>query len=164
MLDNLNKKYLYLSASISVVLFLLLNFILGPTSVFGLTALIQNKTGYFFGVDLNTFDYLLISSIPICGLMLTEKRKRKNLSEILKGNLIICLSCILTFSIGLFILISKIGSPSENPLFPEYLRVEPFRQYSLFFIILGVLLPFLFTRKEAEETKSEIELIGRQNE
>ena len=147
MLDNLNKKYLYFSISISVALFILLNFILGPTSVFGLAEFIQNKTGYFFGVDINTFDYLLISSIPICGLMLTKKRKRKNLSEILKDNLIICLSCVLTFSIGLFILISKIGSPSENPFFPEYLRVEPFKQYSLFFIILGLILPFIFTRK-----------------
>lgn len=163
MLDNLNKKHLYLSISISVLLFLFLNFILGPTSVFGLAEFIQNKTNYFFGVDINTFDYLFISLIPICSLILSEKRKRKNLSEILKDNLIICLSCILTFSIGLFILISKIGSLSENPLFPEYIRVEPFKQYSLFFIILGLILPFLFTRK-VEETKSKIELIGKLNE
>ena len=134
MLENLNKKYLYFSISISVALFILLNFILGSTSVFGLAELIQNKTGYFFGVDINTSDYLLISSIPIFSILLTEKRKRKNLSEILQDNLIICLSCVLTFSIGLFILLSKIGSPSENPLIPEYLRTEPFKQYSLFFI------------------------------
>ena len=164
MLDNLNKKHLYLSISISVVLFIFLNFILGPTSVFGLAEFIQNKTNYFFGVDINTLDYLLISSIPVCGLMLSEKRKRQNLSEILKDNLIICLNCLLTFSIGLLILISKIGSPSENPLIPEYLRVEPFKQYSSFFIILGLILPFLFTRKVVEETKSEIELIGKLNE
>lgn len=164
MLQSLNKKYLYLSISISVVLFILLNFILGPTSVFGLAEFIQNKTGYFFGIDINTSDYFLISSIPICGLMLTGKRKRTYLSVILKDNLIICLSCVLTFSIGLIILISKIGNPSENPLIPEYLRVEPFKQYSLFFIILGLILPFLFTRKVVEETKNEIELIGKQNE
>jgi hypothetical protein len=164
MLQSLNKKYLYLSISISVVLFILLNFIVGPTSVFGLAEFIQNKTGYFFGIDINTSDYFLISSIPICGLMLTGKRKRTYLSEILKDNLIICLSCVLTFSIGLIILISKIGSPSKNPLFPEYLRVEPFKQYSLFFIILGLILPFLLTRKVVEETKNEIELIGKQNE
>lgn len=160
----MNRKIKVLSISISVVLFIFLNFILGPTSVFGLAQFMQNKTGYFFGVDINTLDYLFISSIPICGLMLSEKRKRKNLSEILKDNLIICLSCILTFSIGLFILISKIGSLSENPLIPQYLRVEPFKQYSLFFIILGLTLPFLFTRKVVEETKSEIELIGKLNE
>lgn len=160
----MNRKIKVLSISISVFLFILLNFLLGPTSVFGLAGFLQNKTGYFFGVDINTFDYLLISSIPICGLMLTEKRKRKNLSEILKDNLIICLSCLLTFSIGLLILISRIGSPSQNPLIPEYLRVEPFKQYSLFFIFLGLILPFLLTRKEVKETKSEIELIGKQNE
>lgn len=160
----MNRKIKVLSISISVFLFILLNFILGPTSVFGLAEFLQNKTGYFFGVDINTFDYLLISSIPICGLILTEKRKRKNLSEILKDNLIICLSCVLTFSIGLLILISRIGSLSQNPLIPEYLRVEPFKQYSLFFIFLGIILPFLLSRKEVEETKSEIELIGKQNE
>lgn len=153
MLDNLNRKYLYLSISISVVLFILLNFILGPTSVFGLAEFIQNKTGYFYGVDINTFDYLLISSIPICSLMLTEKRKQKNLSEILKDNLIICLSCILTFSIGLLILISKIGSPSENPLIPEYLRVEPFKAFSIFLIALGILLPFLLIKKKTDNVK-----------
>lgn len=160
----MNRKIKVLSISISISLFLLLSFILGPTSVFGLAEYIQNKTGYFFGVDINNSDYLLISSIPICSLILTEKRKRKNLSEILKCNLIICLSCVLTFSIGLFILISKIGSPSENPLFPEYLRVEPFKQYSLFSIVSGLILPFLFTQKEVEETKSGVELIGKQNE
>ena len=147
MLDNLNKKYIYLSISIAVTLFIVLNYILGPTSVFGLAEFIQNKTGYFFGVDINTSDYLLVSSIPICGLILTKKKKRNNLFEILKHDLIICLSCILIFSIGLFILTSKIGSPSENPLIPQYLRVEPFKQYSLFFITLGLVLPFLFTRK-----------------
>jgi len=156
MFDNLNKKHLYLSISISVTLFVLLNFILGPTSVFGLTEFIQNKTGYFFGLDINTSDYLLISSIPICGLLLTEKRKRKNLSEILKNNLIICLSCVLIFSIGLFILISKIGSLIENPLIPEYIRVEPFKQYSSFFIFLGLILPFLFTQKKLKKWKAKL--------
>lgn len=160
----MNRKIKVLSISISVFIFILLNFILGPTSVFGLAEFLQNKTGYFFGVDINTFDYLLISSIPICGLMLTEKRKRKNLSDILKDNLIICLSCVLTFSIGLLILISRIGSPSQNPLIPEYLRVEPFKQYSLILIILGLILPFLFPRKVVEETKNEIERIGKLNE
>ncbi|WP_026726535.1 hypothetical protein [Flavobacterium sasangense] len=164
MLDSLNKKYIYLSILISVIIFILLNFILGPTSVFGLAELIQNKIGYFFGVDINTLDYLLISSIPICSLMLTEKRKRVKLTKILKANLIICLSCVLTFIIGLFILISEIGSPSENPLIPKYLRVEPFKQYSSFFIILGLILPFLFTQKVVKEVKSEIELIKKQNE
>lgn len=160
MLDNLNKKYLYISISNSIVIFILLNFILGPTSVFGLAELIQNKTSYFFGVDINTSDYLLISLIPICGLMLMEKRKRKNLSEILKNNFIIFLSCILTFSIGLLILISKIGSPSENPLIPTYLRVEPFKAYSTFLIALGILLPLLVIKKGVENGENIIEQIG----
>lgn len=160
MLNNLNKNQLYLSITITSVLFIFLNFVIGPTSVFGLAEFIQNRTGYFFGVDINTLDYFLISLIPICGKILAEKRKRKNLSEILKNNLIIFLSCILTFSIGLFILISKIGSPSENPLIPEYLRVEPFKAFSTFFIALGILLPFLLIKKNVESVENIIEEIG----
>lgn len=149
----MNRKNIVLSISLAVFLFLSLNFIAGPTSVFGLAAFVQNKTGYFFGVDISTFDYLLISLIPICGLMLTEKRKRKNLSNILKYSFIICLSCVSTFSIGLFILLSRIGSPSQNPLLPEYLRVAPFRQYSSILIILGLLVPFLLTKKSSFRTE-----------
>ncbi len=164
MLVNLNKRNLYLSISISVATFILLNFILGPTSLFGLAEFIQHKTGYFFGVDTSTLDYLLISLIPICGLMLAEKMKRKSLSDILKQNVIILLSCTLTFSIGLLILITEIGSPGENPLIPENLRVEPFKIYSSFFIALGIILPFIFIQKVVEVTESGIEEIGKKNE
>lgn len=164
MLNNLNKNKLYLSITISCVLFIILNFIIGPTSVFGLAEFIQNSTGYFFGVDINTLDYFLISLIPVFGLMLNSKHKENSITEIIKDNLIISISCIVTVSIGLLILISKIGSPSANPLIPEYLRVEPFKIYSTFFIGIGIILPFLFIRKVVKVTKSEIELIGKQNE
>ncbi|WP_291118396.1 hypothetical protein [Flavobacterium sp. UBA6135] len=128
-----------------------MNFILGPTSVFGLTEFIHNKTGYFFGVDTNTLDYFLLALIPIFGLFLNSKRKRNSLEEILKYNLIILLSCFITFIIGLLMLITKIGS-LENPLIPEYLRVEPFKEYSLFIIALGIILPFLLLKKDIKET------------
>jgi hypothetical protein len=140
-----------------------LNFILGPSSVFGLAEFIQKKTGYFFGVDINSLDYILISSLPFIGFLINTKRKESNLTETLKTSLIISLSCIGTFSIGLCLLISKIGSPSENPLFPEYLRVEPFKEYSSFLIALGIVLSFLFTKKNIEETENGIEEIGREN-
>lgn len=161
MLKKLNRNQLYPLILISCLLFIFLNFIIGPTSIFGLAGFIQNKTGYFFGVDINTFDYLLISLIPIFGLLLNSERKINSLAEILKDNLTILLCCIITFSIGLFILITKIGSPSANPLIPEYLRVEPYKIYSTFFIGIGILLPFLLTKKHVEKTENEIEEIGK---
>lgn len=164
MLNNLNKNQLYLPITISCVLFIILNFIIGPTSVFGLAKLIQNRTGYFFGIDINTLDYFFISLIPIFGLLLNSKKKVNSFAEILKDNLTILLCCLITFSIGILLLITKIGSPSSNPLIPEYLRVEPFKIYSTFFIGIGIILPFLFIRKVVKATKSEIELIGKHNE
>lgn len=162
-MNSFNKNHLYLSIAISCILFIFLNFILGPTSVFGLAEFIQNKIGYFFGVDINTFDYFLIASIPIFGLLLNSKRKENDLAEILKDNLTILLSCFVTLSVGLFILITKIGSPGENPLIPEYLRVEPFKEYSTFIIALGIVLPFLLIKKNVEKTEDGIEEIGMEN-
>jgi len=159
MMDKLNKKHLYLSVSISFTLFIILNFILDPSYVFGLVKFIQNKTGYFFGVDINTLDYFFISLIPIFGLLLNSRRKENSFAEIIKDNFTISISCILTFSIGLLILISKIGSPGENPRIPEYLRVEPFKIYSTFFIIAGIILPFFLIKNKLKNVENEIEEI-----
>jgi hypothetical protein len=162
-LNSFYKNHLYLSIAISCVLFNFLNFILGPTSVFGLAEFLQNKIGYFFGVDINTFDYFLIASIPLFGLLLNSKRKENGLAKILKDILTIILSCMVTFSVGLFILITKIGSPGENPLIPEYLRVEPFKEYSSFIIAFGIVLPFLLIKKNVEKAEDEFEEIGMEN-
>ena len=161
MLNNLNKNQLYLSITISCVLFIFLNFVIGPTSVFGLAEFIQNQTGYFFGVDINTIDYSLISLIPILGLLLNYKNEIKKFPKILKDNLTILFCCFITFVIGLFILTTKIGSPSANPLIPEYLRVEPFKIYSTLFIGLGMFVPFLLNKKYSKKTENEIEEIGK---
>ncbi|MNL22912.1 hypothetical protein D3C87_1442740 [compost metagenome] len=163
MLNSLNKNQLYILISISTVLFVILNFIIGPTSVFGLAEFIQNKTGYFFVIDINTLDYFLISSIPFIGILINSKRKINSLTEILKVDFTILLSCIGTFSIGLCLLITKIGSPSENPLIPEYLRVEPFKEYSSFLIALGIILTFLLIKNDVKETENRIEEIGMEN-
>ncbi|MNQ68375.1 hypothetical protein D3C85_829270 [compost metagenome] len=85
------------------------------------------------------------------------------MTEILKVDFTILLSCIGTFSIGLCLLITKIGSPSENPLIPEYLRVEPFKEYSSFLIALGIILTFLLIKNDVKETENRIEEIGMEN-
>jgi hypothetical protein len=88
--------------------------------------------------------------------------KRNNFTEIIKANVIIFLSCISTFSFGLIILISKIGSPGENPLIPQYLRVEPFKIYSTFFIALGIIIPFFLIKIVVKEIENGIDEIGKQ--
>jgi hypothetical protein len=162
MLNNLNKNQLYSSTAISFAIFIFLNFSIGATSVFGINKFLQNKTGYYFGVDINTLDYFLISLIPFFGLLLNSKMKRNNFTEIIKANVIIFLSCISTFSFGLIILISKIGSPGENPLIPQYLRVEPFKIYSTFFIALGIIIPFFLIKIVVKEIENGIDEIGKQ--
>lgn len=75
MLNSLDKNQLYISISISFVLFITLNFILGSTTVFGLAEFVQSKTGYFFGVGINTLDHFLISLIPLLGLLIRNDAK-----------------------------------------------------------------------------------------
>ena len=163
MCNSLNKNQLRISIAISLVLFIILNFIIGPTSIFGLAEFIQNKTGYFFGVGTNTLDYFLISLIPFIGLLINYKRKINSLTAILKVDLMILLCCIVTFSIGLWLLLSKIGSPGENPLLPQYLRLEPFKEYSAFLIVSGIILAFLLVKNDVKETENKIEEIGVEN-
>ena len=107
-------------------------------------------------------DYFLISLIPIFGITLSSISKKNNLLEILKYNLIIFLSCILIFFVGLLLLLSQLGTLVANPLFPEYLRIEPFNYYSSLFISFGIALPFIFTRNKVEENRNDIDEIGQQ--
>ena len=85
---------------------------------------------------------------------MNSKKKENGFIKIIKDNLIISLCCFITFSVGLLILITKIGSPSSNPLILEYLRVEPFRIYSTFFIGIGIILPFFLIKDKALENQS----------
>jgi hypothetical protein len=139
MLNNKNENHLYFLMLIFVVIFIFLNFSIGPTSIFGMAKFIQDKTGGFFGVDINTLDYLLISLVPIFGLLQNSQSKRNSFTDILKKNVIISITSIATFSVGLLILILKIGSPSENQLIPKHLRVDPFKFYATFLIALEII-------------------------
>lgn len=161
MLKRINRNQLYLSILMSLIIFIVLAFIIEPTSIFGFEQIILNKTGYFFGVDIGILDYFLISLIPIFGLVIYYKKKMNGFKEILKVNLIMLLSCVLTFSIGLLLLISKLGSPGENPLIPKYLRVEPFQNYSTCLIAIGIILPFILLKKNIKEINNKIEEIGK---
>lgn len=143
---------------------MILNFSIGPTLLFGVADFIQNETGYFFRIDINTLDYLLISLIPIFGFLLNSKSKRNSVAEILKANAIITLTCVSSFTIGVLILISRIGSIVENPLIPQSIRVEPFKFYSTFLLAFGIILPFLLIKSEIKNLENNIDEIGKQSE
>ncbi len=160
MLSSISKAQLYISASLSVTLFLLLTLGIEPTTVFGLVEFLQLQTGYFFGVGTGTVDYCLISSIPIMGVLLSAKRKTVTLMTMVKYNLIILCCCFVTFGLGLCLLITEIGSPGENPLIPKYLRAEPFTGYSSLMIALGIALPLILFERGLHETEDGIEEIG----
>lgn len=157
-MKNIEKKRLYLTFLISLIIFVILNFGLGQTNLFGITELLQNITNYYFGVGIFTFDYLVIASFPIFAILLNSKRKKHNFLSIIFDNIIIIISSIFTFVIGLIIL-TQIGN-IKNPLIPQYLLAEPFKVYSTFFISCGIIIPFLLIKKEEQENKDEIENIG----
>lgn len=150
-------KYIALTV-ISILIFLLLNFGLGPTTLFGLSQLIQDITHYYFGIEINTIDYLIIASFPIFGMLLSKKQGSNSLLILFFDNLKIIISCLVTFFIGLLI-ITIFGKP-ENPLIPQYLIIEPFHLYSAFWIGFGIIFPFLLTPK-AKIKNDEINSIGK---
>ncbi|WP_296145646.1 hypothetical protein [uncultured Flavobacterium sp.] len=155
-MKNTEKQYIILTG-ISILIFLLLNFEIGPTTLFGLAQQIQDITHYYFGIDIHTIDYLIIASFPIFGILLSKRQGNNSFLLLLFNNLKIIISCLITFFIGLLIL--TIFEKPENPLFPQYLIFEPFHLYSAFWICIGVIFPFLLTPK-TEIKNDEIDSIG----
>jgi hypothetical protein len=126
----------YLAFSISIISFLLLNFLFATKTLFGFDQFILKQTNYFFGITTETIDYFLISCIPIIAL---KFNKNTNLPTFLFNAFLIYTSTILVFLIGT-VLLTTFGT-LENPLIPRYLLVEPFRLYSAVLICIGISFP-----------------------
>ncbi|PKB42490.1 hypothetical protein AX016_0657 [Cellulophaga sp. RHA19] len=150
--DNLKKQIL----GISGLIFLILTFGIGPTNIFGLEQIIQDKTDYFFGVTIYFLDYGLLSLIPFFGIMLNSKRTEFKYSELIIDILKILFWTIFLFIIGLYLL-TFIGKPS-SPLIPQYLITEPIFLYSTIIIGIGISIPFLFAKPKKKS--DEINEIG----
>ncbi|MDO6854896.1 hypothetical protein Q4599_14990 [Cellulophaga lytica] len=138
--NNLKK----ISLGVSVVIFMIFTFVIGPTNVFGLEKYLQNNTNYFFGVSTYYLDYALLAFIPFFGIFLNYKRNSLNYFWLLIHIAILLFSAILSFIIGLYIL-TFIGKPT-NPLVPKYIVTEPIFLYSTICIGIGILIPFILVK------------------
>lgn len=159
-MKNKEKPYIALVV-ISILIFLLLNFGIGPTTLFGLVEPIQDITNYYFGIIIDTIDYLIIACFPIFGMLLSKRQRSNSLLLLLLENLKIIISCLITFFIGLLIIVI-FGKP-QNPLIPQSLIFETFHLYSAFWIAIGIIIPFLVTSK-VEIKNDEINSIGNNND
>ena len=138
----------------SILIFLL--FFLGIINPLDLNDSIFKITGYFFGLSFNNLDYLVISSIPIFGMLLNSMRNEFKIIELGKDILTILLFVLITSGIGLYIL-TYIGK-LDSPFIPEYLLREPFSLYSTLIFGIGIGIPFLFVKRT--EKLNDINKIG----
>ncbi|KGO86682.1 hypothetical protein [Flavobacterium suncheonense] len=160
-MTNNQQQTKYIALVISILIFLSLNFGLGPTTLFGMAETMQNLTHYYFGVGTFTIDYLMIALFPFFSVLLLTKRENFSFIELITNSFKILICSLIAFSVGLLIL-TKIGK-HENPLIPEYLLTEPFNLYSTFWIGIGIIIPFLLKNK-TEQKIIEIDNIGQKSE
>lgn len=152
-MNKIPKKIKNLVFGLSILIFLIFNFGLETTTLFGLAEIIQEKTNYSFLVEIDKIDFIAIASIPIFGMLLNSKRNSFKISEFIIDSLKILLSIIIMFGIGLYIL-TFIGKPT-NPLIPQDLITEPIFLYSTLIIAIGIFIPFLLTKQNKNKTKIE---------
>jgi hypothetical protein len=158
-LNKIATQIKYLIYGLCGLIFLALNFGIGAKLHIGLIENLQKLTDYHFGISTNTLDYLTLASFPIFGMLYNSTRKEFKKVELIKDILTVLLFIIITFGIGLYLLI-YLGRNS-NPLIPEYLLIEPFDLYSTLLIGIGILIPFLIIKRT--EKRSEINDIGIKN-
>ncbi len=156
-LNNIPLKIKIICIGISILIFALLNYDL--VSYYILWNGLEKITDYHFIISINTFDNLIFSSFPIFGLILNSKRKEyKNLELIIDiSKILVSIAIVLGIATSLLIIF---GVPN-NPLIPKNLLTEPFNEYSVLALGIGILIPFLFIKRN--EKLSEINDIGIHN-
>ncbi len=159
-LKKISQKNKYLIIGGSILTFLILNWGLGPTTVFGLVNFIQNITDKFFGVSTSTFDYLVIASFPLFAGFISVRQENVSAKNIIFNYFKILLSSSITFILGL-IYLDNFGK-LKNPLIPEYLVAENFTNFSVITIFMGIIFPIILSKKHTK-IDSEIENIGINN-
>ena len=158
-MNKIPKKIKYLNFGISLLIFLILNsgFILFNNLWSGLERIFD----YHIALSTNPLDYLVFASIPIFGMVLNSKRPSYKATDLIIDNLKILLSVLLTFGIGFYLL--TIFSKPTNPLIPQNLLIEPFNAYSVLIIGVGILIPFLFTKRNNMLADTQNMLADTQN-
>ncbi|MEM6684595.1 MAG: hypothetical protein AAF617_02275 [Bacteroidota bacterium] len=123
----------------------MLNFGIRDQLQISLTDSLQKLTTYYFGISINTIDYLALASIPFFGMLYNSTRKTVFTKSKLVMDILTVLFCvIIILGIGLYAL-TYVGSP-VNPLVPKYILMEPFELFSVILIGLGIALPYLITK------------------
>ncbi|XLS27656.1 hypothetical protein ACJD0Z_10655 [Flavobacteriaceae bacterium M23B6Z8] len=144
-MNKIPNKIKYLIYGLCGLTFIALNFAIGAKLHIGITETLQKLTDHHFGISTNTLDYLTLASFPFFGMLYNSRRAEFKESELTKDIFTVLISIIITFGIGLYLLI-YFGN-SANPLIPEYLLIEPFDLYSTLFIGIGIVLPFLLIKR-----------------
>ena len=138
------KHIKYLIFGISLLLFIGLYSGFGPRLMIGISNKLLPITDYFFAFSSTRLDYLLLSLIPVFGMLYNATRTHFKITELIIDMITILGFTIIMFGIGLFIL-TFIGKP-ENPIMPQYIVTEPFEMYITIFIVLGIIIPFLLIK------------------
>ncbi|WP_299115947.1 hypothetical protein [uncultured Winogradskyella sp.] len=143
-MNKIPKNLKYLIFGISLLTFIGLYSGFGIRLMVGISNKLLPITNYFFAFSSTRFDYLILSTIPIFGMLYNSTRTDFKLTELIMDIVTILFSVIIMFGIGLLIL-TFIGKP-ENPLMPQYIVTEPFELYTTIFIGLGIGIPFLIIK------------------
>ncbi|WP_179350065.1 hypothetical protein [Winogradskyella pacifica] len=143
-MNKIPKNLKYLIFGISLLTFIGLYSGFGIRLMIGISNKLLPITNYFFAFSSTRFDYLILSTITIFGMLYNSTRTDFKLTELIMDIVTILFSVIIMFGIGLLIL-TFIGKP-ENPLMPQYIVTEPFELYTTIFIGLGIGIPFLIIK------------------
>ena len=149
-MKNIPTNIKYIVYGISCLTFFSLSFYLAPILVSKMIKLLSKLTSYYFGISTSFLDYLLIASIPVFGLFYNSTRTEFRKSQLIQDILTVLLCVLIVFGIGLF-LMTYIGTNS-NPLIPQYLLMEPFNLYSTLLLGIGIIIPFIFLKKQEKFT------------
>lgn len=144
-------KINYLIFGISLLIFIGLFTGFGIKLMVGISNALLPITNYFFAFSSSNLDYLLLSLIPVYGMLFNSTRAQFKLGQLIMDITTILFWVTIMFGIGLNVL-TFIGKP-ENPLMPQYIRTEPFDYYITIFIGSGIAIPFLILKIIKKQTQ-----------
>lgn len=141
------KQILLVSAIICV--FTIMITILLDLYVFpNLSGLINKWSQKYLIFNFNIFDYNLIRYFPLIAMLTLLRKQNITVKYLIKINAIVLISILLSISIGFVVAINTWTNASAiSPLLPTYIKYQPFSMYWTLFILLGISLPLIFTRK-----------------
>lgn len=103
-------------------------------------------------LNVNTFDVIIISFIPVWTMPLYLSFKTTTITKIIAINFLVFIALVLTaiicFAIG------DIFAKPSSPLLPDYIVFVPFRHYLTFSLVVGIVLIYSSFRLIFKRTSS----------